>query len=315
MKTVVTGAGSFIGAATVRELLRRGHQVEAVVRPHSLSLAHLLEVIPDDGRTRVNIRELDMKDIRDLAGESGLKADAWIQIAWDGAGSENRRKRKIQQGNIRLSLQAVQTAAALGCRRFLFTGSQAEYGIYHHLIAEDAQLAPVSEYGKAKAEFGREAQALCKSLNLEYIHTRIFSVYGPGDHSWSLVNECLRTFQKGGTMRLGACTQKWNFLYIDDAATALVCLLTGGHSGVYNIAGEDTRPLRSYIEEMHRICGGRGTCAYGERPQNAEGAADLLPDIGKICRETGWRPEWTFEEGIHETLHCLRGDPAGSEFV
>ena len=107
-------------------------------------------------------------------------------------------------------------------------------------------------------------------------------------------------------MKLGECTQMWNFLYIEDTAAALVCLLTEGRAGVYNIAGNDTRPLRAYIEEMYEICGNKGTFRYGERPQNAEGPADLMPDIGKICRETGWRPVTTFAEGIYETLHSLR---------
>lgn len=107
-------------------------------------------------------------------------------------------------------------------------------------------------------------------------------------------------------MKLGECTQKWNFLYIEDMAAALVCLLTEGQAGVYNIAGKDTRILKDYIEEMYRLCGSRGSYLYGERPQNAEGPADLMPDISKICRETGWRPQTTFAEGIHETLHSLR---------
>ena len=89
-------------------------------------------------------------------------------------------------------------------------------------------------------------------------------------------------------------------------AAALVCLLTEGQAGVYNIAGKDTRILKDYIEEMYRLCGSRGSYLYGERPQNAEGPADLMPDISKICRETGWRPQTTFAEGIHETLHSLR---------
>ena len=165
---------------------------------------------------------------------------------------------------------------------------------------------PVSEYGIAKVDFGRQAEKLCRMLNMEYVHARIFSVNGPGDHPWSLVQTCLETFCRGEEMKLGECTQMWNFLYIEDTAAALVCLLTEGRAGVYNIAGNDTRPLRAYIEEMYEICGKKGTFRYGERPQNAEGPADLMPDIGKICRETGWRPVTTFAEGIYETLHSLR---------
>lgn len=141
---------------------------------------------------------------------------------------------------------------------------------------------------------------------MEYVHTRIFSVYGPGDHPWSLVQSCLRTWLAGGEMALGACTQQWNFLYIEDAVSALVHLLTEGAPGVYNVAGSDTRPLREYIEEMYRLCGSRGSFRYGERPENAEGPADLMPDISKLLSATGWRPKTTFAEGIYELLHCMQ---------
>ena len=302
MKVVVTGATSFIGAATVRQLLEAGHQVYAVVRPGSGHLAHLMDQVPEELRGRMRLVELDLREIERI----GEAADAWIHIGWDGAGSDNRTKRDVQQENVRHALAAVRAAAALGCRRFVFTGSQAEYGVCHSPAGEDTPCHPVSEYGKAKLDFYNQAKDLCKSLNMEYIHTRIFSVYGPGDHPWSLVQSCLHTWQQGGTMKLGDCTQKWNFLYIEDTAAALICLLTEGRAGVYNIAGEDTRPLRDYIEEMYRLCGSRGSFVYGERPQNAEGPADLMPDIRKICRETGWRPRTAFSEGIYETLHSLR---------
>lgn len=308
MRVVVTGATSFIGAVTVRQLLERGNQVCAVVRPQSSNRKHLEEQTLAGCEERLCVAELDLNRIEQLPVSGHW--DAWIHIGWDGAGSDNRTKRDVQQGNVRQSLAAVRAAAQLGCRRFLFTGSQAEYGVCHSLITEDTECHPVSEYGKAKVDFANEAKKLCKILKMEYIHTRIFSVYGPGDHPWSLVQSCLRTWQQDGEMKLGECTQRWNFLYIDDAAAALVTLLTEGHAGVYNIAGNDTRVLREYIEEMHALCGYRGSYVYGERPQNAEGPADLMPDISKICGETGWRPVTPFAEGIYETLHSLRDGTA-----
>lgn len=305
MNVVVTGATSFIGAETVRQLLEAGHSAVAVVRPASSHLSHLYEKLPEKAEDRLRVMELDLGEIDRLSGQ-GISADGWIHIGWDGAGSDNRTKRDVQQNNVKLSLKAVETAAALGCKRFIFTGSQAEYGIYHEPITEDMACHPVSEYGKAKVDFANQAKSLCKNRKMEYIHTRIFSVYGPGDHPWSLVQSCLRTWLQGGEMKLGECTQMWNFLYIEDAVSALLHLLTEGGAGVYNIAGEDTRVLREFIGEMYRLCGSRGSFSYGERPQNAEGPADLIPDISRICSATGWRPSTTFAEGIYETLYCMR---------
>lgn len=305
MDVVVTGATSFIGAVTVRQLLQQGHRVCAVVRPASSHMEHLWACVPEEGKDRLQVVALPLDRIEEIDQELQA-ADAWVQIGWDGAGSDNRMLRDVQQDNVRHGLGAVRAAGKLGCKRFLFTGSQAEYGIHHSRITEETPCHPVSEYGKAKADFANLGKELCKSRKMEYIHTRIFSVYGPGDHPWSLVNTCLRTWQQGGHMELGACTQQWNFLYIEDAAAAILRLLTEGTPGVYNIAGEDTRVLREFIEEMYRLCGEQGSYTYGVRKPNAEGAASLIPDITKLKTETGWRPVTSFTEGIYETMHCLR---------
>lgn len=303
MKIIMTGATSFVGAAVVQQLLREGHQVTAAVRPESRSLDGLLRQIPEQERDAFRAVELDLGEIGRLPEVSGERqADVWLHLGWDGAGSENRTRRDVQQKNVASSLEAVRAASALGCRRFLFTGSQAEYGICRETITEETACHPVSEYGIAKLNFAEQAKDLCKKLKMEYIHTRIFSVYGPGDHPWTLVRSCLRTWKQGGEILLGECTQQWNYLYIQDAARALVCLLAEGAPGIYNLAGTDTRPLRSFVEEMYELCGCQGSYVYGNRPPNAEGAADLAPDIGKLLRETGWRPEISFAEGIRRML-------------
>ena len=43
MNIIMTGSTSFVGAATVRELLRRGHTMTAIVRPKSSKLDTILE--------------------------------------------------------------------------------------------------------------------------------------------------------------------------------------------------------------------------------------------------------------------------------
>ncbi|MCC8127658.1 MAG: NAD(P)-dependent oxidoreductase [Clostridiales bacterium] len=303
MRVIVTGAASFIGSAVVRRLLNQGDFVCAIVRPASRNLPGLMRKITEPEQDRIEIVEMDLHQIDHLPERiPAVCWDGWIHVGWDGAGSENRTRKDVQQLNVTQTLLAIRTAEKLGCRRFVFTGSQAEYGIWHVPVTEETPCHPVSEYGKAKAAVAAAAGKLCQSLNIEYVHTRIYSVYGPGDHPWTLVNSCLRTWQEGKTMRLGACTQQWNFLYIEDAAAALCCLLTEGKPGFYNVAGADTRCLRSFIEEMYRLCGKRGDYEYGERAQNAEGAADLIPDISRILADTGWRPRVSFEEGIRRML-------------
>lgn len=309
MEVIVTGAASFIGRRVTAELARRGCEVIAVVRPASPGRAVL------EGMERVRITECGLEEIgtlaKKLAAAPAPDARAWLHLGWDGAGSANRQNPQLQAKNIGYALRSLETAAALGCGRFLFGGSQAEYGICAGPMREEMECRPVSEYGKDKLAVCLRAQELAARLGLTYLHTRIFSVYGPGDHPWSLISTCIETFARGGHMEMGPCTQLWNFLYVEDAARLLAQLLLGkAPAGVYNVAGEDTRPLRAYIEELYALCGRRGTYEFGTRPPNAEGVVSLQPDLRRLKAAVGpWR-QTTFAEGIRFLLNQTEGENA-----
>ncbi|GAA6292072.1 NAD(P)-dependent oxidoreductase [Enterocloster asparagiformis] len=304
MRIVVTGATSFIGRAVVEELLEKRHQVFAAVRPDSAGRGEL-EAMQRETGGQLTVLPVDLSACGTLDRHPALegRADLWLHLGWEGSGSANRTNPEIQARNIGYALEALGAAARLGCTRFLFSGSQAEYGIADGLMREDSPCHPVSEYGKDKLEVCRRAGERAAELGITYLHARIFSVYGPGDHPWSLVSSCVDTFLKGGHMEFGACTQLWNYLYIKDAVRAITgLLLAKSPSGVYNVAGNDTRPLREFIGEIHRLCGGRGTFEYGKRPPNAEGVVSLNPDTGKLYRTANFQPRISFEEGIREMI-------------
>lgn len=311
MRIVVTGATSFIGRAVTEELLSGGHQVIGTVRPDSPGR----RLLPGKESGNLSILILSLSEIDGILKEPKMKggADAWIHLGWEGAGSANRENPQLQARNIDYALNALKTASALGCTRFLFSGSQAEYGIVDGVMREDRECHPVSEYGKDKLKVLNLCAEKGGQLGITYIHARIFSVFGPGDHPWSLISTSMNTFLKGGVMELGACTQMWNFLYVRDCARALVgLLLAKAPGGVYNVAGEDTRPLRSYIEELYRLCGGNGSYRYGKRPPNAEGEVSLMPDIQKLKDKVGFCQETSFETGIRRML-CLMSMEGGME--
>lgn len=310
MRVVITGATSFVGAATVKEMLERGHTVTAVVRPGSRKTDLITR--PNGSAMaegRLAVVENDLGTPECLPGKAGTGFDGFLHFGWGGSGSNSRTDRTLQKKNMEDSLRTIRAAEKMGCRKFLFSGSQAEYGLHDTVMTEESECRPRSLYGEAKLQMRICGEMLCKDLGLQYVHTRIFSAYGPGDHPWTLVESCLSAFLAGETIALGQCAQQWNFIYIEDLARAMCSLMEAELSDpnpVYNLAGDDTRPLRAFVEEIHRLCGGTGTAAYASRGENAEGVVNLIPDISKVVGATGWRPLTGFDVGIRNMIGLRR---------
>ena len=288
-----------------------------------------------------------------LADDAAPLIDAWIHFAWDGVGSAGRSDTNIQIENIQNAKKAYLYAKLLGARKFLFAGSQAEYGVGNHRVP-----MPVSPYGKAKLSFGRWAteQSLFSEIYddapMQFIHMRIYSVYGSGDHETSLVNTVLRAALRHEAITLGPCEQRWNYLEVHDLARAIRILLSSEdtRTGIYDIAGSDSRMLKKYVIAMNAIAarfaanaattadGGATTAAgtthaataggqttgtatgtastgaelrFGTRANNAEGAANMSPEILKLQR-LGFHQEISFEAGIGMLLKTMREEGPAS---
>ena len=243
-----------------------------------------------------------------LADDGAPLIDAWIHFAWDGVGSAGRSDTNIQIENIQNAKKAYLYAKLLGARKFLFAGSQAEYGVGNHRVP-----MPVSPYGKAKLSFGRWAteQSLLSEIYddapMQFIHMRIYSVYGSGDHETSLVNTVLRAALRHEAITLGPCEQRWNYLEVHDLARAIRILLSSEdtRTGIYDIAGSDSRMLKKYVIAMNAIAGDGAELRFGTRANNAEGAANMSPEILKLQR-LGFHQEISFEAGIGMLLKMMR---------
>lgn len=327
-RIIITGITSFIGVETARQLARAGHEVWGLVRPQSTQTERIRELealgisllrldldalvsaqaamwAAGQEHSGKNSEEAGQLQYVMAEGKSGQEfdgglfpfssADVWLHLAWGGSGADYRADEDRQALSVAQAKLAYTLAARLGCRRFVFAGSQAEYGGRHE------NPSPVSAYGKAKLAFGRWA---CRQDAIpQYIHLRIFSVYGRGDHAGTLVMTALKTLLQGGDMVLGACTQQWTYIERRDCAAAicLLCIHEAAQGGVYDIAGADTRPLRSFVEELHRLCGGKGRLCFGLRADNAEGNRDLIADLDPL-QSLGFREQYSFEQGVRELL-------------
>lgn len=312
-KIVITGATGFIGRNVASMLLEAGAQVYALVRPESRQKGFL----PDQaGRygAAFHVIEGSMEQAESalLEKENGLegRADAFLHFAWGGVNRQEIDSPQVQQKNVEASLGCLRAARALGCQVFMDAGSRVEYGITEDgVMEEQMECHPVNAYGSAKLAFYQQAAALCREWKMTYFHLRFFSVYGTGDHPWSIISTLVRELPQDKTVSLSACMHRWNFMEIRDAARAVLELYrhsdsAAGTTHIVNVASEDTRRLREFVEEIHCLCGGRGVLEYGTFVQAKEGALSICPAVQvlRTLTEGTWQEQVTFADGIKQML-------------
>ena len=298
---VVTGPTGAVGTALCRALAEQGIQVYAVCRPDSPRAV----AIPQ--HPLISTVFCDAAALSQLPQQIGGQVDAFYHLAWVKTTGAGRNDMQAQTDNIRYTLDAVDAAAALGCSVFLGAGSQAEYGRVEGKLSADTPCFPENGYGMAKLCAGQMSRVACEARGIGHIWVRILSVYGPGDGAGSMISGVIAKLLAGERPALTAGVQKWDYLYADDAAKALLLLaLRGVHGRVYPLGSGRAVPLRSYIETLRDQIDPALPLGFGEIPYSPLQVMHLEADITALEADTGYRPDTDFTVGIRRTIEDIK---------
>lgn len=291
-KSVVCGATSMIGVATVKESILQGDFVYAVVRKNSQNLSRLPQ------SENIRIIECDLSELQKLPMLIEEHCNVFYHFAWEQSGQNRNDNLSVQCKNIEYTLDAVRVAQALGCSRFIGAGSQAEYGMLGTSINEDMAVDPQEPYGICKYTAGKLSAKLCKRLDIEHIWARIFSVYGPNDRPTSMINDTINRLKNGEEMLLNSANRRWDYLSSDDAGRAFYLLSEKGKADtVYNIASGESRTVKEFAEVIAEKLGRGYLLRFGN-----EDLPDLTADITRLKTDTGFTVQSVFEEEIKKII-------------
>lgn len=165
------------------------------------------------------------------------------------------------------------------------------------------------------SEGKRLSEALCQAYiaekNLDVISARLGRVYGASlaASDSKSTTQFIRSAVNGDDIVLKSeGKQEYSYVYVADAVTAFLMLLTQGVNGeAYNVASDEVKTFRETAELLAAINSKNVTV---ESPSEAElkGFSVIqksLMDSSKI-KGLGWRAEYDLKSGLERTVHTLR---------
>lgn len=294
---IVTGTTSFLGRSVAKYLLSKGFVVFGIVRPESEKL-HLIQDIKGLNIVKLGfdkvrssdflcVNDIELRKLIEEAKENNYDI-SFLHFGW--GATLDRSNFMKQMLNVDMSIKVLEFAKILGAKRFIFAGSQAE-------MSE-------TPYGVAKKQFAAFAKNNISDSNMSFIHLRIFSIYGEGDRDTSLIMTLLRLCKENKDVGLSSCNYDWNFLYINDFTRMIYKMIDKDvDSGTYDMASDDTRLLKDYVIEAHRVLKAKNKLNFGERPDSIETFA--IPNISKTIEAIGAFDFTAFKDGIKKTVKSI----------
>ena len=310
MTYLVTGGTGLIGSRIVRDLVREGEQVVVYDwLPAKRSLERLLS--DEEIEDMVKIVRGDVTDSPHLFSTIiNNNAETIVHTASLLALESNANPLWALKVNCEGTICVFEAARVLGLKKVVWSSSNAAFGPPERYpqehIPNDAPHYPQNVYGGTKAFNEVLAAYYYDEHGVDITGIRYMHVYGVGQQRGFfstitqelLVNPALG---KPGIVPYGDAVIGWS--YVDDPARATV------------MASKVPKPKTRSYSIMGDVCSVREAADY---------VAKLLPsadittlpgsstgdpvkfDTGPIEEEIGYRPQWSIERGIKETINNLR---------
>jgi UDP-glucose 4-epimerase len=302
----VTGGTGLIGLALLDCLEEAGVRTTVMVRPGSSRLGLIKR------HDRLTVVEGDLDGDLSQFDWPAESHDAWFHLGWNTASREIVADPAIQVQSIVRTLDAVEFAAKLGCQVFVGAGSQAEYGRVQGTLSGQTPTNPDSAYGIAKLAAGLLSKAMCERVGIRHCWCRILSVYGPNDKPTTGLMYVINSLLDGKKPGLTPCEQVWDYLYVRDCARALLLAAESGtHGAVYPIGSGQARPLRQYFECIRDLIDPSLPLGLGDKGYAPNQVMHLCADISALSKDTGFKPAYSFADGIKETIDWCRSQRVG----
>lgn len=286
MRILLTGGTGFIGSQIASALAANGHPVVLLVRPSSDTSA--LKSIP--GISFLNSENKSPDEIM-----AASKAEGVVHCAAT-YGNKGESAEYVFETNVVFPFRLAHAAANAGSRFFINTDTAlpARTGIY---AATKKAFRDVLEF------YGQNTKMPVLNMQLEY-------VYGPGNRNEKFfVTQALAANSSGKKMPASNGTQRRDFIYVKDVATAYAKAATAFQEGKVKsgftelqIGSGKAHSLRQFVSILDSVSGRKTNVEWGAIPAKGGDLPVSVAKTAKAKKLLGWKPVYTLEKGLNEMI-------------
>lgn len=306
-KTLVTGAGGFIGHHLVGFLRKKGYWVRGVDLKY-----------PEFEETKAN--EFEIIDLRkwDNCLQATRNIDEVYALAADmgGMGFISSNHSRILHNNLLINIHTLDAARRNGAKRYFYTSSACVYPEYKQksskvipLKEEDAYPAqPQDAYGWEKLITERLCSHYREDHKIETRIVRFHNIFGPlGTWDGGREKVPAAMCRKVAIAKLtgkkeievwGDGKQTRSFCYIDDCLTGIYKLMRSDYRKPLNLGQERLISINNLIDIIADIAGIKVKKKYVKGPQGVRGRNSDNTRLKKVLK---WEPKISLEEGLSNT--------------
>jgi nucleoside-diphosphate-sugar epimerase len=300
-RVIVTGANGFIGKTLVRALIEREYSVVA------LDTRFDDELLRNSYVTCVNVTDKKIAELK-----SDIPSDDYayfFHLAWVGTSGSMRADYNVQLNNVKMTCDYIGLCKEIGCKRVVYASSINEMETYEYLQSDDIEPAGGYIYGTGKLAAHLMGETVAKLSGIEFIPVIITNIYGVGEKSARMIYTSVSKLINKEHCSFTAGYQTYDFIYITDAINSIVAVAEKGKAfNRYYIGSGEPKPLREFLIGMKNIVDPKADIGLGDIPFKGVDISYEQFDLKKVERDTGYRNQVSFSEGIGMTAQYIRGN-------
>ncbi|GCD11352.1 NAD-dependent 4,6-dehydratase LegB [Clostridium tagluense] len=313
-KVLVTGAEGFIGSHLTERLVELGADVTALAQYNSFNNWGWIDTF--DKKTKDSIKVVT-GDIREYDGmkriikgqEVVLHLAALIAIPYS-----YLSPMAYVRTNIEGTTNVLEACREYDVEKIVHTSTSETYGTALYVpIDEKHPMQGQSPYSASKIGADKMAESYYKSFNMPIATLRPFNTYGPRQSARAVIPTIISQILAGKTeIKLGSLTPTRDFNFVKDTAEAFIKVaesektigeVINAGSNYEITIGDTVKKIISIIgKDVKILCDDERL-----RPENSE-VNRLWADNTKIKELTGWKPSYSIDKGLEETVEWIKNN-------